>query len=121
MTAAAPTRTRCKTCEKEKVTAKCSGCSEDFCYPHLGEHRLELSRQLDEIEVQRDLLRETMNQQTTDWQKHGLIQQVDQWESESIQKIKQTANETRQLLLTYIRGQTTRIEENFNQLTNRLR
>ena len=55
-----PGRTRCIKCGKEKVTSKCSGYSQNFCYTHLGEHRLELQR--------------TKNNS----QKYALVQQINQ-------------------------------------------
>ena len=59
-------RTRCFTCNKEKATSKCAGCLKDFCYNHLGDHRQQLASQLDEIEIHRDLFRQSLNEQTTD-------------------------------------------------------
>lgn len=119
--ATTPGRTRCTTCERERVTSKCSGCSQDFCYTHLGEHRQQLSKQLDEIEAQRDQFKQTIAQKTTSSEKHTLIQQIDRWESESIEKIKKTAEETRQLLVKYTSDHITRIEQNLNTLTNQLK
>ena len=91
-------KTQCVTCGKAKATYRCAGCLKEFCFSHLAEHRQELNKQLDEIEVHRDLFLETLHQQTADPNKHLFFQQVDQWEHESIQKIKQTAEEVRQLL-----------------------
>jgi hypothetical protein len=42
---------------------KCGGCLKDFCYNHLLEHRQELNKQLDEIEINCDLIRQSINQQ----------------------------------------------------------
>ncbi len=36
-------------------------------------------------------------------QKHPLINQINKWEEDSIEKIKQTAEESRQKLINYIR------------------
>lgn len=115
--ATTPGRTRCKKCGKEKVTSKCSGCFEDFCYTHLGEHRQELSKQLDEIEVHRDQFQQKIAEQAANnTQKHALIQQINQWESESIERIKKTAEETRQLIEKLSSESTDRVEQNLNQL-----
>jgi hypothetical protein len=114
-------RTQCATCEKEKVAYKCEGCSQTFCYNHLGEHRQQLNKQLNEIEITRDLFQQTLTQQTTEPQKHPLIQQIDQWEHDSIQKIKQTADETRQVLFKYISEHITQLEHTSNKLTNQLK
>ncbi len=71
------------TCGKEKATFKCGECLQDFCYNHSTEHRNELSKQFDEIETIRELLRQHLLKQT-----HVLIQQIDQWERDSIMKIR---------------------------------
>ncbi|CAF1550279.1 unnamed protein product, partial [Adineta steineri] len=57
-------KARCVTCGKEKSTVRCDGCSQPFCYNHLVDHRQELNKQLDEIEVSRDLFRQTLTEQS---------------------------------------------------------
>jgi hypothetical protein len=119
--ATATGKTRCATCDKEELTLRCVGCLKDFCYDHLGEHRQQLSKQLDDIEVHRDIFRQTLTEQTIDSNKRLLIQQINKWEQESIQKIKQTAEEGRQLLLKHTNNHITRIEQKLNKLNNQFR
>ncbi|CAF0903670.1 unnamed protein product, partial [Rotaria sordida] len=107
---------RCVICKKVKSTVRCEGCSQMFCYSHLPVHHQELSQQLNEIEQNRDLLKQTLIQQTTDLQQL-LIKQIDQWEKDSINKIQQTAKEYRQLLFHHIAKQFTHIEDNLAILT----
>jgi hypothetical protein len=114
-------KTQCITCGKEKATSKCAGCLEDFCLNHLVEHRQHLSQQLDDIEVHRDLFQQILIQQRTEPQKHPLIQKIDQWEKDSIQKIQQTAEETRHILFIHTNKRINQIEEKLNKLTNQLR
>ena len=83
-------KTRCVICDKEKATLRCGGCLQEFCYKHLGDHRQNLNKQLDEIEVNRDLLRQTINEQTANPKINSLIEQIDKWEEDSIRKIQQT-------------------------------
>ena len=45
--------------------------------------------------------RQTLTEQTTNPQKHSLIQQIDKWEQDSINKIQQTAEEARQLVFKH--------------------
>jgi chromosome segregation ATPase len=117
----ATSENRCTICNKPNAILKCGGCLGDFCYNHVREHRQELNKQLDEIEITRDVLRQILNEQIKEPQKHVLIQQIDQWEQESIDKIKQTAEETRKVLLEYMSRHTNRIESNLNNLTDRLK
>ena len=119
--ATATGKARCITCDKERSTARCAGCSQEFCFEHLVDHRRELSVQLDEVEVHRDLFRQTLTEQTTDPQRHPLIKQIDQWEKDSIKKIQQAANECRQLLLHHTSGHINTLEINLAKLTDRIR
>ncbi|CAF0999577.1 unnamed protein product [Rotaria sordida] len=103
-------RTRCIRCHKERRGVKCDGCSQLYCYDCLPHHHQELSKELDEIETIRNLFRETLTEQTQDPNKHSLIKQINQWEEDSIKKIKQTVHECRQLLLQHIAEHITQIE-----------
>jgi chromosome segregation ATPase len=111
----------CITCGKERATSKCGGCLQDFCYKHLGDHRHELSKQLDEVEVMRDLFLQTINEQKSDPQKQALIQQIDEWERGSIEKIRQTAEKARQLVHNHVTVHFTEIESKLKKLTDQLR
>jgi hypothetical protein len=112
---------RCIMCGKDRSAVRCEGCLQIFCYNHLTDHRQELNKQLDEIEVNRDVFRETLTEQTTDPKQNSLIKQIDKWEEDSIRKIRQTAEESRQLLLQYTTEHITQIEIDLNKLTEGLR
>jgi chromosome segregation ATPase len=114
-------RNLCDACEKPKGISKCEGCGKIFCYNHFGNHRQELNEQLDEVEVIRDLFRQTLTEQTEDPQKHTLIEQIDHWERDSIEKIQQTANEAREMLLKHTTKHISDIEAKLEKLTDQLR
>jgi hypothetical protein len=114
-------RGRCISCGKERRTVICSGCSQLFCFDHLPDHRQELSAQLDDIEVHRDIFRQTLTEQTTNPNQHSLIKQIDQWEEDSIRKIQQTAKECRKKILQHSSEHITNIEVNLTKLTDQLR
>ncbi|CAF0712144.1 unnamed protein product [Adineta steineri] len=120
-TAAATVKARCVTCGKEKSTVLCDGCSQPFCYNHLRDHRQELDKQLDEIEVSHDLFRQTLTDQSTKPETQALVKQIDEWEQDSIAKIRQTANDARQLILQHSTKYLTDIEIKLNKLTEQLR
>ena len=119
--ATAASKGRCLICKKEKATTRCHGCSEDFCFNHLVEHRQELSQQFDHLENQRNLFRQTLTEQTKNPQKHVLVQQINQWEKDSINKIRQTAEEAREMLLKYTDEHTNEVEMKLNKLTEELK
>jgi tRNA uridine 5-carbamoylmethylation protein Kti12 len=114
-------RTRCVTCGKEKATLKCAGCSQDFCFDHVTDHRQELSKQLDEVEVNRDLFRQTLTEQTVKPEEHPLMKQINAWEHDSINKIRQTAEDTRQIIFTHITEYIKQLEVKLRILTDQLR
>jgi uncharacterized Fe-S cluster-containing radical SAM superfamily protein len=111
----------CITCNKEKSAVRCEGCQQIFCRNHLTDHCQELSEQLDEIEINRDLFQQTLNEQINDPQKHFLIKQINKWEYDSIEKIQQTAKECRHLLLEHTTEHFNKIEINLTKLTDELR
>jgi len=111
----------CSTCGKEKGGVKCEGCSKIFCLNHFDGHRQELSKELDEVEVTRDLFRQTLTEKTVEPQTHALIEQINEWENQSINEIRQAAQETRQILLKQTAGLNTKLEDKLNKLTEQLR
>jgi chromosome condensin MukBEF ATPase and DNA-binding subunit MukB len=121
MATATTDKNRCAICSKEKRTVRCEGCSQTFCYSHLGDHRQELSQQLDEVEVTRDVFRETLTEHISQPQNHPLMQKIDDWERDSINRVRQTAKELRQLLSNHTSGYMAQIEVQLNKLTNQLR
>lgn len=114
-------KTRCATCEKEKAVMKCGGCLKDFCFNHMTDHRQQLSQQLEKIEMTCDLLRQTLIEQVSNPQKNVLKQQMDQWERDSIDKIRQAAEETRKLLVKHMAGYFNEIEIKLKKLTEQIR
>lgn len=119
--ATATGKSRCAACEKEKATSKCSGCLRDYCFNHLSEHRQELARQLDEIEVNRDLFYQTLLMQTSDSKRHVVLQEINQWEKESIERIQRIAQETRELTMKYTFENSNKIKDKLQQLTNEIK
>jgi len=89
---------KCYACEEEIITYMCMGCSQHFCIDDLMKHREELKLQFHQIEDQRNQFAQTLDDQKKN---HPLIQQITQWERISIEKIRQTAQEQRNLIQQY--------------------
>lgn len=102
--------------EIQCATLRCIGCLQEFCFNHFVEHRQQLSKQLDTIKQDCDLFQQGRNPQAD-----SLIQQIDQWERESIEKIKQTAQEIRQSVLVHIHENITSIKDKVNQLAEQMK
>jgi len=92
---------KCYACREEITTyvCTCTGCSEYFCVDDLMKHREELKLQFHQIEDQRNQFAQTLNDEKNN---HPLIQQITQWERISIEKIRQTAEEQRDLVHRYV-------------------
>ncbi|CAF3086276.1 unnamed protein product [Rotaria sp. Silwood2] len=114
-------RANCFTCDKEKIVYPCEGCSRKFCLKDLTEHRQSLSKQFEGIENDRDQFYQKLAEQKKDPKKHSLIQQVDKWEKASIRKIKQTAEECRQILIDHENKHLFEIEKKLSELTTQLK
>jgi len=99
------TMMKCYACREEITTYICTGCSQHFCVDDLMKHHEELKLQFHQIEDQRNQFAQTLNDQKNN---HPLIQQITQWERISIEKIRQTAEEQRNLIQQY--GQTIEVK-----------
>jgi len=114
-------RSYCFICEKERVTYKCDGCSKRFCKQHLKDHENELELELDQIQTERNMFRQILSEQIEQPNKHHLIQQINQWEQCSIDKIQQTAEENRQLIFKLMNEHFQNIEIDLNRLTDQIK
>lgn len=111
----------CNTCKRESGQVTCKGCSKTYCLNHFNEHRQQLETQFDDIEVNRDVFRQNLTESIAHLEKHILIRQVNQWENESYDKIKQVAAEARQILTQYMKRVTTQLETKLQTVTAELR
>ena len=101
MASASTMKTFCTTCgNKGTGVFKCEGCQQTFCRKHANEHRDVLNHQLDEIVFEFDTLQQILAEIKDKINNHPLMQQIDQWEKESVDKIRQTANDLREQLNT---------------------
>jgi L-cysteine desulfidase len=76
---------------------------------------------LDDIEVMRDLFQQTVNELKSKPQNQTLIQQIDMWERDSIEKIRKEAENIRELCIKHTAENLTQIEIKLNTLTDQLR
>jgi hypothetical protein len=109
MSSSSPKKTPCvaDSCKSLGIL-KCEGCSQIFCRKHVNEHRDALSHQWDEIVLEHDTLKQTINKQNDEENNHqALLEQIDQWERVSIVKIQQTAEEARQQVKRSVNSETT--------------
>jgi hypothetical protein len=98
MASSTSTRVPCATCDNKSAGIfKCEGCSQIFCRKHVNEHRDILNHQLDEIVLEHDTLQQIITEKNDQKNfRYPLLQQIDQWEKDSVMKIQQTAEEARE-------------------------
>jgi hypothetical protein len=108
-------KTQCSICDEERNTFLCRGCSKDFCFDHLTEHRQLINIQLHHIQNDYNEFKQIIIDRKNNPEQHPLIKQIKQWENESIHKIKQKAKECREILINYTNEIINRIE---NKLEN---
>lgn len=110
----------CIKCEKERSAVCCRGCSQDFSSNQLCEHRETFRQLFTDNKYDYDLFQQIIIEQKQDINKRSLIQQVDQWENDGINKIKQKAKETRDLVITLTNKSINEIKCKFERLSNQL-
>ncbi|CAF0927469.1 unnamed protein product [Rotaria sp. Silwood1] len=110
----------CATCGKTAGIFTCRGCSENFCLPHTNEHRELLEKQMNEIILIHNQLKQAVTGQTTEQFHQSLLQQIERWEQQSIEKIHRLADDTRQQLSTIVQDRTENIKEKIAQITQQL-
>lgn len=121
MATATSMKTICVVCNKEMRTYLCDGCSQRFCRKHLDEHHNDLARQFDGLEMHHDELRARIIQQREDGKQHRIMNEIERWESESIEKIKQIADQCRERLIKYIDWFCLRMEKKLSILARDMR
>ncbi|CAF4146732.1 unnamed protein product [Adineta steineri] len=117
----ANSRVQCFVCKKEKNTYNCKGCSNEFCFQHLTEHRQKIETQLEEIINDHDQFQQTIIQQKQNPPNSSLIQQINQWETNSIHQIQQTAEECRKTLIKVTQKLIDGVEKKFIELSQKLK
>ncbi|CAF4073384.1 unnamed protein product [Rotaria sp. Silwood2] len=114
-------RLHCVKYRKQRATSKCAGCLQDLCYNHLTDHCEQLSKELDEIEINRNLFRQTLTEQTNHPKNDSLMEEINKWKEDSIIKIQQIAEECKQLLIQYTNKYFNQLEIDLVKLTDQLR
>ncbi len=121
MTASTSQKAPCATCGKVTGMFTCRGCQKDFCTRHVAEHRQELGKQMDELTLDHDRFRQNLIDQTREPRRHPLIKQIDEWEEQSINTIRRSADDARQQLRTTINDHATKLTEALTKIAQELR
>ncbi|CAF4190277.1 unnamed protein product [Adineta steineri] len=114
-------KTQCFKCTIEKIKHSCKRCSKGFCFIDLAEHKQILNEDLNHIINDYDEFKQTINEHKRNSQNHSLIKQINQWERNSIEKIKQKAQNWREIVLKYSSTVINNIEIKLNDLNEQIK
>ncbi|CAF1158944.1 unnamed protein product [Rotaria sordida] len=98
----------------------CRGCSKTFCLVHTNEHREILEKQMNDIIINHNRLKQYITSDQIEQYYQVLMKQIDEWEKQSINKIYQTANEIRQQLIIMTRENHKNLKEKLTPLTQEI-
>jgi hypothetical protein len=108
----------CATCRKSGDVFTCRGCRLAFCAKHVDEHREKLSRDVENLAEEHELLRREINREN---EAELLLATVDIWEKQSITKISLAAETARTDLRQWIDRNNLEVKIPFERITNELR
>ena len=87
---------QCSMCQKAAGKVHCTGCDAYFCTKDYRQHRNTLDSQMDDIIVKRDHLQHQIgNVKPQDSSSDPLLIRISEWEKNTIDKVKHTANHAR--------------------------
>ena len=106
---------------KQMAAAVCEGCSQSLCTKHFIDHRRYLAEEMNVVISDHDQLQHALNDKTSNPESHPLIMKINEWEKESIVKIRQKANELRQQLLQLATVHLDELSKKLRQLSGKLK
>ncbi|CAF1249539.1 unnamed protein product [Adineta steineri] len=114
-------KTQCVICNKDKITYLCEGCAKNFCLMDLTKHRQLLNEELHLISNDYDQFKHRFTEQKPNPHDLFLINQINEWELESIDKIKQKAKDCIEIVIKSSQIFLNDIEMKFNDLNEQLK
>ncbi|CAF1209354.1 unnamed protein product [Adineta steineri] len=114
-------KTQCFTCNKDKITYLCDGCLKNFCLMDLTEHRQILNEELHYIINDYDQFKQIFSEQKPSLHDLSLIDQINQWEINEINKIKQKAKDCIEDVIRSSQIFLNDIEKKFNDLNEQIK
>ncbi|CAF4493608.1 unnamed protein product, partial [Rotaria magnacalcarata] len=91
------------------------------CFIYLPKHHQEHALELEKIVTDCDTFQQNISEQEKDLNHCSLVKQVNEWERDSITKIKQTAEDCRQTLIKPTGDNIAEIKKKLNQFITDLR
>jgi hypothetical protein len=114
------TSKQCSICNK-LGPMHCTGCDEYFCSKDFKTHREGIFNEMDKIVEERNRLQDVINNtvQSND-QQNPVIEQINQWQNNIIEKVKQVAAQARQQAIQLLNSKRMKINTEFNDFSQEL-
>ena len=111
----------CSICEKHTRTFSCKGCSKEFCRNDLAQHFDTLDKQLDQVTNEHnDIVQKiAIHKSTPD--KSPLLDKINEWEQNSIEKIRHIAREYRNELVKTAKRSIDQVENQLEDLGKQIK
>ena len=110
----------CITCNKKEAFFTCRGCRQNFCEDHINEHHQAPINQMEDFLTDHNQLQQIVCEYIKEPRQHPLIQQINKWERQSINKIQQAANDARTQILNVLSDHIISIKKSLENLTKKL-
>ncbi|CAF1266424.1 unnamed protein product [Adineta steineri] len=114
-------KTQCVICNKDKITYLCEGCSKNFCLIDLTRHRQLLNEELHHIIDDYDQFKERFGEQKPNPHDLSLINEINQWEMDSVIKIQQKARDCREIVIKSSQTRINDTEKKLNALSEQIK
>ncbi|CAF1363270.1 unnamed protein product [Adineta steineri] len=114
-------KNECFTCNKRKTTSSCEGCSKRFCSEDLTEYKQILNDELYDVINDYDQFKQRLDDRKPTSHDLCLIDQINQWRRNSIEKIRQKANDCIEIIVKSSQTFLNNIEMKFSDLNEQLK
>ncbi|CAF1315493.1 unnamed protein product [Didymodactylos carnosus] len=113
-------KVQCTKCVKNSAITACEGCSSKLCRRCFNDHRQDLSKELDNVVYEHDMLKEPLETPNEN-DSHRLLKQIDQWKKDSIDKVNQLADQCRTDVVKLLDKNKAELIDRFRKMTSRVR
>lgn len=112
----------CDNCQTSPVrVSACPGCKKNLCRECIPEHDRNLERSFDELVIEHDALKYELDSKHPDHSKnHSIIAEIDAWETETVEKIRNTAENIRRIVQKTIEEDQRNIRNNLKTLSDEI-
>jgi DNA repair exonuclease SbcCD ATPase subunit len=115
------TSKQCSVCKKELGPIHCTGCDDYFCKKDFKIHCEGMYAEMDKIVEKRNNLHDEINNAGQDNnQKSTLIDQINQWQDTTIEKVKHVAAQARRETIQLLNSKRTKINPEFKSFSEEL-